>query len=100
MFSFHSFSYKLLEHFCETEYDKIPSSANVLKKIHAISKDSFLVEKLVKDYLLTEGFDEDVINSAFEECIFSIKIKDVSGGRIEPIRQERQRSFTNCRKNN
>ena len=92
LFSFHSFSYKQLEHFCETEYDKIPSCANVLKRIHAISKDSLLVEKLVKEYLMTEGFGEDVINSALEKCIFSLKIKDVSGENIESVRQERPKS--------
>lgn len=92
LFTFHSFSNKQLGQFCENEYDKIPSSSNVRKRIFALSKDSLLVEKLVKDYLMTEGFEEDVINSAFENCTLSLKIKDVNDGRMEPIKQERQRS--------
>lgn len=92
LFSFNSFNYKQIEQFCEREYDKIPSVTNVLKRIHSISKDSLLIEKLVKDYLMTEGFDEDVINVAFEKCIFSIKIKDVSGLTMEPEKKERPKS--------
>ena len=92
LFSFNSFSYKQIEQFCEREYGKIPSVSNVLKRIHSISNDSLLVEKLIKDYLMKEGFDEDVINGALEKCIFSIKIKDVSGLTMEPEKKERPKS--------
>lgn len=88
LFSFNSFSYKQIEQFCEREYDKIPSVSNVLKRILSISKDSLLIENLIKDHLMTEGFDEDVINGALEKCKFSIKIKDVSGLTMEPEKKE------------
>ena len=92
LFSFHSFSYRQLELFCEREYDKIPSISNVIKRIHTISKDSRLINKLLKDYLMTEGFDEDVINGALEKCIFSIEINDVSDLTLESEKKERPKS--------
>lgn len=41
---------------------------------------------------MTEGFDEEIINGALENCIFSLKIKDVFGVTMEPEKKERPKS--------
>lgn len=92
LLTFNGFSLRRLEQFCQKEFDKIPSSSNILKRIHEISSNSEYIAYVLKEYLLAEGYEEETIDSTLEKFIFRIKFNEPNSERVKPINQDRSQS--------
>lgn len=95
LLSFHSFNYKQIESFCENEYEKISSRSNVIRRIRVLSKENYLIQKMVKDYLVSEGFEEKIVDRVLKKYSLSINIRDLSNIKFAPITQVYQRGSRN-----
>lgn len=80
LLTYSAYDYKYFEQFCKTEYEKIPINSNLSKRLQKLASDSALLTEIVKNYFISEGFDEVAIDEELSGISLKLKIKDSVGG--------------------
>lgn len=75
LLSYHTFSFNNVEKFCAEEYSKLPTGQNLHNRLLTISQDSHLITELLKKQLLSEGFEESLVNDELEKYSYRIKVR-------------------------
>lgn len=74
--SFQTFSFKNFEKFCAEEYSKLPTGQNLHNRLLNITQDSLLITQLLKNHLISEGFEESLVEDELEKYSYIIKVKE------------------------
>ena len=82
LFSFQLFDFKKLVDFCIEEREKLLGPSDLYERIVELSEDPQALSLLIKNYLMSEGCDEEKVSNEISQYTFELKIKKNGGKEV------------------